>query len=220
MRRVQNRRIVPGQPSQILAINAEFLGSLGDVAEMPAQRPSRSLIANMRERRRPLRKHRHQRSIRFRQLGLRSGPGALRRHEILLIAGIDDTCGFTRRPPANDTKLRFAQRRLQPRTPLQLAPQRRGLEPRRHRAIQLRAKPQNATLSTLPAAHWISLVQQPPSTTTPRAQLLAVEQLQRPRPPATARAKKITPRSAVPEPHQRHADSLLDVAEADNELGR
>ena len=64
VRSVQNRRIAPGQTPQILAIHAEIPGSLNDVAEMPAQSPRRLLVAQMRQRRRPLRKHRHQRSTR------------------------------------------------------------------------------------------------------------------------------------------------------------
>jgi hypothetical protein len=193
IRRIQDRRVAPDQPSQILAINAEFRGSLGDIAKMPAQRASRPLVGQMRQRYGPLRKRRHQRSIKFRQLRLRSGPWPLRSHEIRLIARIADIYGFTRRPPANDTKLRFAQRRLEPRTALHRAPQRRGLEPQWRLALQLRAKPRNATLSTLPAAHWTSFVQQPASAEAPRAQQLTVEQPQHPGPPATARANKITP---------------------------
>ena len=50
VRRFQNTRIVPGQPPQILAIHAEFLCSLNDVAEMPAQSASRSLVAQMLKR--------------------------------------------------------------------------------------------------------------------------------------------------------------------------
>ena len=48
-RRIQNARIVPSQTPQILAIHAEILRSLGDVAEAPAQSARRSLVAEMLE---------------------------------------------------------------------------------------------------------------------------------------------------------------------------
>jgi hypothetical protein len=50
MRRVQNSRIAPDQPSQMLWIHAEILSSLFDGAKLPAQRPRRLLVAHMRQR--------------------------------------------------------------------------------------------------------------------------------------------------------------------------
>ena len=100
MRRIQDRRIAPGQPPQILAIHAEFLRSLNDVAEVLAQSARRSLVAKMRKRCRPPRKHRHQRLTRLGQLGLQSGPRPPRRLKIRLITGIDNGFSFPRRSPA------------------------------------------------------------------------------------------------------------------------
>ena len=48
VRRIQDRWIAPGQPPQSLAIHPEVLGSLEDIAEMPAQSPRRLLVAQMR----------------------------------------------------------------------------------------------------------------------------------------------------------------------------
>ena len=56
----QNPRIVPGQTTQILAVHAEIASSLDDVAPMPRQHNSGSLVAEMLQCGRPLRNMRHE----------------------------------------------------------------------------------------------------------------------------------------------------------------
>ena len=153
MRRIQNRWIAPGQPPQILAIHAEFLRSLNDVAEMPAQSPRRSLVAQMRKRCGPPRKHRHQRLTRLGQLGLQSGPRPPRRLKIRLLTRIDNGFSFPRRSHLSRTKLAFTQPRLKPRSPLHRAPQGRWLEPQWLVALKHGAKLRDPMLRTLPDAH-------------------------------------------------------------------
>ena len=59
MRGVQNRRIAPGQPAEGPAGDAKIAGGLDDVAEVLAKGARSLLVAEMLERGRTLRKHRH-----------------------------------------------------------------------------------------------------------------------------------------------------------------
>ncbi len=153
MRCIQDRWIAPGQPSQILPIHAEFLRSLNDVAEVLTQSARRSLVAKMRKRCGPPRKHRHQRLPRLGQLGLQSGPRPPRRLKIRLITRISNGFSFPRRPPLSHTKLAFAQRRLEPFATLQLAPQMR-LKPQRTQCSPTRREASECDTPRAPSSHF------------------------------------------------------------------
>ena len=94
MRRIEDRRIAPGQLPQIPVVNLEILSGPPKVAETPAQSPRRRLVAHMRQRCRPLRKCRHHQST--------AGAG---RREIRLVAGIGNRFGLPRTSPPRHTKL-------------------------------------------------------------------------------------------------------------------
>ncbi len=219
MRRIKDSGIAPGQPSQILTINAEFLRSLNDVAEMLTQGTSRSLVAKMRKRCRSLRKHRHQRLIRIGRLGLQSGPGPPRRLKIRLIAGIDNGFSLPSRSRLSHTKLAFAQPRLKPLAPLHRAAQCR-LKPQRPLALQHSAKLRNAMRRTLLDAHRIGALSDPSALTAARANYVVEMQSQRPRPLTAGRTSKPRPRAAARKSAQMDTDALLDVAELDAERRR
>jgi len=153
---------------------------------------------------------------RLKQLRLRSGPGALRRHEIRLIARIGDGFSFPPTSPPRHTKLAFAQRRLDARSPLHPAPQMR-LEPQRLRAFEHGAQLRNAVLGALPDTHRpCARLNAPPLAATGTNDVIDM-QPQRPRPLAARRASKALPRTAARKPPQMDADVLLDVAELDEE---
>jgi hypothetical protein len=220
VRRIQNRRIAPRQPPQIPAIHVEILRSLNDVAEMLAESPRRLLVAQMRQRRRPLRKRRHQRSTRLGRLGLQSGPRPLGSLEIRLVARIFDNYGFTRRPPMSRSELTFAQVRFKPLALLHRAPQGRWLEPQWRLALQHRAQLWNTKRSTLPDAQRITTWPNstPPATT--RTNDIVKMQPQRLRPSPAGRANKQRPCPSVRKLQQTDADNLLDMAEFNKECLR
>jgi hypothetical protein len=74
VRAFQNPRIVPGQTTQIRALYTEVPRRLDEVAKIPRQHNRRSLVANMGESRRTLRKMRHQRGF---TLGRAMGSGGI-----------------------------------------------------------------------------------------------------------------------------------------------
>ena len=220
VRRIQDRRIVPGQPAKLRSRNAKLLRGRNHGAEVLAQSPRRSLVANVRKRGRPPRKHRHQRLARLGQLGLQSGPRPPRRLKIRLLAGIDNGFRFPRRSHLSHTKLAFAQPRLKPRSPLHLAPQMRP-ESQRLRALKHGAKLRNPMLRALPGAHSIGPM---PDNATPLTAIptnnLITKQPQRPHPLAARRAPEPRPRAAARELPQVDADGLLDVSKLDKERRR
>jgi hypothetical protein len=218
MRRIQDRWIAPGQTTQIPTIHAEILRSLSNVAEIPTQGARRSLVGQMRQRCRPLRKRRHPRSIRFRRL--RSGPGPLRPLEIRLLARIDNGFSVPRRSPLSHAELTFAQSRLKPRTALHRAPQSRTLEPQRLLAFQHGFELRNATLRALPDAQCISARPNSAPRAATRTNDIVEMQPQCPHPSTTCRASKPRPRAAARKPPQMDADVLLNVAELDAEHRR
>ena len=220
VRRLQDRRIAPGQPAKVLPTHAEILRSLNDVAEMLAQSAGRGLVAQMRKRCGPPRKHRHQRLTRLGQLGLQSGPGPPRRLKIRLITRIDNGFSFPQRSHLSRTKLAFAQPRLKPRSPLHRSPQSRRLEPQRLLALQHGAQLRDPMRRTLPDAHRPGAPPRAATNTTATAGDRPLEQPQHPHLPAAARGDKRRPAAAAVKSPRRHADCLLDVAEFDHELGR
>jgi hypothetical protein len=176
MRRTQNRWIAPAQTPQSLPIHTEFLGSLDDVAEVLAQSTSGSLVAKMRKRFWPPRKHRHQRLTRLGQLGLQSGPGPLRRLEIRLFAGIDNGGALlSRRSHLSRTKLSLTQPRLQPLATLHRSPQYR-LEAQRHRTLQHSAKLRDTMFRSLSRAHRLAMAPHAATDATARAEHRPLEQ--------------------------------------------
>ena len=217
---IKYSRICPRQPPQILPIHAELLRSPNDVAEVLTQSASRSLVAKMRKRRRPPRKHRHQRSTRLGQLGLQSGPGPPRRLKIRLATRIDNGFSFPRRSHLSRTILAFSQRSLKPQTALHLAPQSRGLEPQRLFTLKHRAKFRNAMLGSLSDAHRISAWPNSAPLAATRTNDIVEMQPQRLRPLPACRANEQRPCPPVRKLQQTDANDSLNMAELNKERRR
>ncbi len=155
------------------------------------------------------------------QLGLRSGPGPLRRHEIRLITRIDNSLKLLpRRSRLRHTELALAQRRLEARTPPHLTPKRRWLEPQGCFTLQHGAQLRNTMLGALPDAHRISARANPSALTAARANDVVEMQPQRLRPLPACRANEQRPCPALRKRQQTDANNPLNTAKLNKERRR
>ena len=138
-----------------------------------------------------------------------------RSHKIRLVTRIDNGSSFPRISPSSYNKLAPPQRRLKPRTPLHRAPQYR-LELQRLLALQHGLELRNTIRSTPPQANPPTAVPRAAAMAAAPAQHRSLEQLQRPRPPATLWTEAKAPRAAVPKPHQLQANFDLNIGDADH----
>ena len=179
------------------------------------------LVAQMRQRCRPLRKHRHQRSTGSNNLGFDLGQGRFGGYEIRLIAGIDNGFSFPRRSPPEPHETQHSRNAASSRDRRSILPHKvDGLSRNGFLLSSMARKLRNPTLRTLPDAHRISARPNSAPPTATRANDVVEMQPQRPRPLAARRASKPRPRAAVRKLPQMDADVLLDVAELDEERRR
>ena len=223
MRRIQNTRIVPGQPPQILAIHAELLRSLNDVAKVLAQSARRSLVADMRKRCRPFRNERHGGPAMVTDsynLDLIWAIGRLGGLKIRLVTWIDNCFSFPRRsaPEPHETRIRAALASSRERR--SIVPHNTGLSRNDCLLSNMARKLRDPKLGTLPDAHRLATEPHAAPGAAASTDHRSLEQAQHSHRVAAARRDKQRPPAAAGKSPHLHPDGLLDAAEFDHELGR